>query len=395
MNAQLRFSPAFLLEDRVVRMLALSFAIAFLAISLAYAVFQTLGTRHGIQPNSIPLGSDFLALWSAARLALEGTPALAYADRALFDVHRIAIPAVNKICYWFYPPVYQLMGLPFGALPYFVALPVYLLLTLGFYLRVAWKLRPGWDTMLMVGAFQGTWLCLLSGQNGFLSAALMGSGLLLFNQHPGRAGAIWGVLVYKPQLALALPLALLTQGKSSLRSILSAAATGVGLVLLSLLVLGPETWQAFLATAARPLEFLKTGTLPLDHMISTYAALRLIGVPHDLALGGQALFALPALAALVLLWRNPLASPARKGAGLIWGTLLTTPHLFQYELPMMGLGLLLLWREAERTGWRKGEMAFLFLAWLSPPFLPFAGFPILLFLLMVYTVRRGEKPAVT
>lgn len=386
---------AFLLEDRVVRMLALSFAIAFLAIAIAYGAFQTFGARDGIQPNGIPLGSDFLALWSAARLAIEGTPALAYMDRALFDVHRIAIPAVDKISYWFYPPVYQLMGLPFGALPYFVALPIYLLLTLGFYLGIAWKLRPGWDTILMVSAFQGTWLCLLSGQNGFLSAALMGSGLLLLERHPGRAGAVWSVLAYKPQLALALPIALVTQKKPGVRSILAAALTGSGLVLLSLLVLGPETWDAFLRTASRPLEFLKTGALPIDHMISTYAGLRLAGTPHDWALAGQAVVALPALAALALLWRNPLASPARKGAGLIWGTLLTTPHLFQYELPMMGLGLLLLWQEAERTGWRKGDMAFLFLAWIAPVFLPFAGFPILLLLLMAYTVRRSEQPVVT
>ncbi len=387
-----RFSLAFLLEDRVVRILALAFALAFFAIAFVYGGIQIAGAHDGIQPNTIPVGSDFLALWSAGHLAAQGTPALAYTDSALFSAHKVAIPAVDKICYWFYPPIYQLLGLPFGALPYFVALPLYLLLTIGLYLGVLWKLRPKWDTLLMAGAFQGTWLCLLSGQNGFLSAALMGIGILLFHAHPARAGVVWSVLAYKPQLGLALPVALLTQRKAGFRSLFAGAVAGGALVLFSLIVLGPETWQAFLATAARPLDFLKTGALPLDHMISTYAALRHVGVPHDWALGGQAVVALPALEILARVWRNPTASPARKGAGLIWGTLLTTPHLFQYELPMMGLGLILLWREAERTGWRKGEMAFLFLAWLSPPFLPFAGFPALLLLLLVHTLRRTEEP---
>ena len=40
------------------------------------------------------------------------------------------------------------------------------------------------------------------GQNGFLSAALIGGGALLLDKRPVLAGLCFGALVYKPQLAV-------------------------------------------------------------------------------------------------------------------------------------------------------------------------------------------------
>lgn len=369
-------------------LIAFSFAVAFLMIDLVYSGYQLAASRNGIQPNSIPIGSDFIALWSAGRLAHQGTPALAYNPDILWRVHDLAILGVVKGWgYWFYPPPAQVLMQPLGALPYFVALPLYLAFTLGLYTFVMWRLRPKADTLLFLFAFQGTWLCLLSGQNGFFSAALMGGALLLFPKAPGAAGVLWGLFAYKPQLAVQVPFALLTQGARGKRAILSAAATGGAFIALSLLLLGPETWRAFLDTAARPLALLNSGALPLSHKISTYSTLHLAGLSHGVSLAGQGVTALLAFLSLHVLWRSS-ASLNLKGAGLMWGSMLTTPHLFHYELPLMGLGLLLLWKEAELTGWRRGEPIVLFLAWLSPPFLPFPAFPLLFLLLMLHTLRR-------
>ena len=46
------------------------------------------------------------------------------------------------------------------------------------------------------------------GHNGFLTAALFGSGLPLLPTRPVHAGALLGLLAYKPQYGLLIPLAL-------------------------------------------------------------------------------------------------------------------------------------------------------------------------------------------
>ena len=71
-------------------------------------------------------GADFVALWTAADLALEGKAESAYdvaaihtAQRQLTGVETLGLMA------WLYPPTYLLMMLPFGLLSYFPALALW------------------------------------------------------------------------------------------------------------------------------------------------------------------------------------------------------------------------------------------------------------------------------
>jgi len=58
-------------------------------------------------------------------------------------------------------------------------------------------------------AFPGTFQNFIQGQNGFLSAALLGGGLVILERFPLTGGMLLGALSYKPHLAALIPVALL------------------------------------------------------------------------------------------------------------------------------------------------------------------------------------------
>src|SRR5690606_3010560 len=87
-------------------------------------------------------------------------------------------------------------------------------------------------------------ICLGHGQNGFLTAALLGGGLFLIDRRPLVAGLLLGCLVYKPQFALLIP-ALLALG-GHWRAFAGATLSCLGLIAISLILWGWPVWGAFL-----------------------------------------------------------------------------------------------------------------------------------------------------
>ena len=51
------------------------------------------------------------------------------------------------------------------------------------------------------------------GQNGFLTAALLGGALVVLDRRPILAGILIGLLVYKPQYGLMIPIVLAVSGR--------------------------------------------------------------------------------------------------------------------------------------------------------------------------------------
>src|SRR5207302_6879258 len=83
----------------------------------------------------------------------------------------------------------------------------------------------------------------LVGQNGFLTAALIGGALYLIPIRPVLAGICLGLLTYKPQYGLLFPIVLIAA--SQWRVFVSAAVTVTALAAVSSLAFGTESWQAF------------------------------------------------------------------------------------------------------------------------------------------------------
>src|SRR5438874_1214094 len=88
--------------------------------------------------------------------------------------------------------------------------------------------------MVYYGAASG--FTIGSGQNGFLTAALLVGGFGLLRRQPGFAGALLGVLTYKPQFWLLVPIAL--TAARQWRAFASAVIAAAVMALLSLAVLG-------------------------------------------------------------------------------------------------------------------------------------------------------------
>src|SRR5690606_15709865 len=126
-------------------------------------------------------------------------------------------------------------------------------------------------------AFPGTFINLFHGQNGFLTAALLGGGLLLLDRRPVLAGVLFGLMSYKPQFGLLLPLVLLATQRWTVFA--AAAATTLALAGASLLALGAAPWLAFLENAPFVRLVLEQGHLPWFKMPTAFAMARMLGVP--------------------------------------------------------------------------------------------------------------------
>jgi hypothetical protein len=343
-----------------------------------------------------PLALDFDPYWSAAQLALEGHARDAYSN-VVIEAFERAHTRMDEKGYlaFYYPPPYLLLCLPLGFLPYVPAL-------LGFLAAqatVLWGvltriLRPGW-AVLPVLAYPGFLMNFLSGQNGGFSAACFGGALLLLERRPGLAGACLGFLVCKPQIALAVPLALFAARRW--RAAFASAATAAALCAVSWLALGSAAWTGFFANAPAARGDLESLSFKWRMMQSFYADIRIAG--GDLALGyaGQALLAAVAVALLVrICWQ-------RRGAGaemaaLSVTALLVTPFLYDYDLMVAAPALAWLTAQACRTRFLRGEAALLlvlyFMPFLAVAFGRFLGVPLappFLLALLLAISRRAEQ----
>src|SRR4029450_3385148 len=101
--------------------------------------------------------------------------------------------------------------------------------------------REAW---LFVLAAPVSLICIMHGHNGFLTALLLGGGLMLLEKRPFAAGLLLGCLVYKPQFALVLPLLLLVLW--NWRAIAGAAVSSLTVIRTTPALLGLPVWQAFI-----------------------------------------------------------------------------------------------------------------------------------------------------
>ncbi|MFQ5567553.1 MAG: glycosyltransferase family 87 protein [Paracoccaceae bacterium] len=357
---------------------------ALAALNLAFAAvlivpsYLTLAT-----PGQIP---DFAAFWAAARLTLEGTPALAYDWQA----HRAAEVAglgydFNGFMPWHYPPQMQLAVAPLGALGLFWAMALWTGATLALFLWTCWRILALPGAVLAGLAAAPTALTLVNGQTGFLVAALLGLALLDLDRRPARAGALLGLLGVKPHLVLALPLALIATGRG--RAILWATATVLALAALSWAALGGGTWAAFIASVGETTRvFAGTGAADQRWAMAAglYGWLRHLGAGFAPAMAAQGALALIVLVPTLRAWRAPGLTPEIKAALLCFATVAATPRVLNYDLHILVIGALFQARHALRAGFFPGEQLVLagaalaaFAAMLAPPGLNPALAPLL------------------
>jgi Glycosyltransferase family 87 len=336
----------------------------WIAIAFVTYVIDLLRQTHEGLTDGIrrPFGDDFVNYWSAPYLALHGRAIEVY-DFVAFHAFERSITGPNVDFYHYsYPPVLLLLMLPLALVPYVPALGVWLVATwYGFYRAL--KLTGSDGVLLLSLAAPALFVNAVGGQNGALTAALLGGGLLLLDRRPIVAGILFGLLVYKPQLGLMLPFALIA-GRRWL-TVGVTAATVILLVAASIVAFGAHRWLEYANNlSVLRTQILEDGTGVWHRMVSVFVFARQLGAGLGLAYALQAASALVAAFFVVRSWLRD--DPAHiRNAMMIVGTCLATPYLQDYDLVMGVFVVVWLHREEARSQipvpWIRAAMAMMLL----------------------------------
>lgn len=319
----------------MILLLVLSFALKQ-AISFAPVFFG--GERYHELVNR-----DFVNYWMAGRLTLSGELGHLFPTELYQAKLAAAFPdLITEVRGWSYPPHFILVCLPFGLLPYPVAYAAFMFLTLGFWVFASVKgvayFAPHADgaTRAMVVAFTLPFIVsqITLGQNGFLIGGAFILALIYRHDRPWITGLMLAILTMKPHLGVLWPVLLLIE--KNWRAIFWGAGFTVAVLGLSVVVLGPEAWQAFISVTVGEQNTVVTSWEGgfLYMMPSWFGGLRALGLPAGPAIWVHLLIMIGPIAALI--WAMTKADETGRSVLMAVGTFTTLPYMFSYDLgPLM------------------------------------------------------------
>lgn len=273
-----------------------------------------------------PKGIDFVSFWSAGRMVDAGNPVGAYNIVAHRQLELEAAPDTGLMPFP-YPPAFLLLVAPFALFSFPVAFILWDLLTGCFYLFAGRRVAP-WVYIL---ANPPVLVAVLMGQSSLLTAGILILGLMSIASLPFTAGAILGLLIIKPHLALMLPVAMLAGGHW--RVIVGAVCSVAVCLLTPLLLLGPDPYRGFFEILPTYLQFMQHGSWNWSELASPFALMRYFGAATSVALGVQIVAAIGAAAITGVAW---FRGWEEKVAILGAASLLASPYLFTYDaIPLL------------------------------------------------------------
>lgn len=312
---------------------------------VAYAALLATTFARGIWligKDGAPIATDFVSFWSAGRLVLEGRATQAYdwlVHKEMASANGIAIKGYFSFQY---PPTFLLITPLLAIASYPLALVLWNAVGIALYARTARIITGGWNATLAMLAWPAVlWNCVV-GQTGFLTAALLGSGVALVERRPVVAGILFGLLTYKPQFGLLIPIALLA-GRCW-TAIASAVVTTIALAALSAAVFGTGAWTAFADSIVRINDaILTSGGTDFSKLQSFYGYARATGLDSGTAWVIQAAAVLVLAVFLGWLWAGR-APFNLKAAALAICTILASPYAYVYDLVALAIPLAFLGR---------------------------------------------------
>ncbi|MBH1993392.1 MAG: DUF2029 domain-containing protein [Sphingomonadaceae bacterium] len=354
--------------DRFVTRARVQIAALCVLASTIIGLLYLFATAHGtVDSLGRPLGTDFSNVWTAGWMADHGRAAQAWDWPTQHEVqkqihHDGAIPFYG----WHYPPPFLIIATLLAQFPYTLALLIWQGLTLTLALSLVQRILPDdRDAMLVALGAPVVLVCLGHGQNAFLTASLLGGGMLLLDRRPWIAGMLLGALVYKPQFAVLIPVLIVARGNP--RAFLSAGITATTLCLLTLAVWGWPVWQAFIDSL--PLTrhiIIEAGATGWEKIQSPFSAIRQWGGSIPLAYGVQAIVTALAIAVAALVARR--GSMELRGAAALSAALLCTPYVLDYDHVLLGMAIAFLWADMLKRGVLRWEPSWLAYAWIAPLF---------------------------
>jgi alpha-1,2-mannosyltransferase len=340
-----------------------------------------------------PLGTDFSNVYAAGTYVLDGRAQAPFDLPAQHAREQAIFGPQTPIYGWHYPPFFLLIAAALASMPYTLALVVWQAVTLALYLlamravlAASWpgssrpstsyssaagqdvdaRVKPGHDGvwLLLALAFPAVFINIGHGHNGFLTAALLGFALVLLDRRPAIAGILFGLLAYKPQFGLLIPLVLIASGRW--RTFGAAAATIAALVLVSTIAFGPKVWSAFFQSLHfTRVVVLETGDTGWHKIQSVFSWARMWGGSISLAYAMQGAVIAALAGSLFWLWRSR-ASFALQAAALCIAVMVATPYSLDYDMMVLAPAIAFFAADGLSRGFDAYEKSALAGLWLMP-----------------------------
>jgi len=379
------------------------------AVAAIYAAFLVSVYRAGtwiVTSGWLPIYTDFACAWAAAAQALHADATALY-DPVEFVKVQAALVGPRDYFYpnWPYPPTFFLILAPFTALPYLGAFITWDLATLLGLIVVVYLIVRRRPTIALVLASPFTAWNFLAAQNGFLTGSLLGAGLLFLESRPVLAGVFIGLLTYKPQFGILLPVALAASGRW--RTFASAAVAAALFAVASAAAFGTGVWAAFprQLVAQSSVNFFGDPDGDWGYLQTVYGLIRSLHRSAGLAWLAQGLTALMTAVIVWIAWRSQTRY-ALKAAILSAAALIATPYAFAYDMAAIVVPAAFLATDQLRRGLLRGEQSIWIILFSAPLIalitlgdnvggLTFGGTPIsLLTVIALFCVilRRARHP---
>ena len=340
------------------------------------------------------ISTDFLNVYAAGKLALTGAPVSAY-DWPTHKQLEIQILGYDFKGYygWHYPPFYLFIAAALATLPYAVAHAGWSAISfLPFVaaVRASTGNNAGYLLALAAPALVAN---VLVGQNGFLTAALIGFALVFLEKRPVVAGICLGLLTYKPHFGILFPVALIAAGHW--RAFVAAGVTAALLALASVAAYGFEPWLAFLRwLPVTSQAFLSEGRAEIEKMQSLFALLRTLGVAEWIAWSAQTVLSGAIAVAIWTIWRSRDHAYELKAAALGIGVLLATPYIYLYDMVTIAIPIALFMALGMSRGFLRYEIPAIAAVMLLIAIFPFVKLPVGLAASLILTALVLRRVAV-
>jgi hypothetical protein len=376
---------------------------ALFASLFGWAVLVSTLVHPGwIGLNHIGPGTDWMVFYGAIRAMLDGNlPLVMNGDQFTEYLNHsmagwLSVPLAFRP--WFYPPSFLVFLLPFAPLGFAVSYVAFQLLSGGLLAAVLLKGAdsPAWARYVALGVLvsPAASINITDGQCAFLVAALLVAGVRLLEPRPVLAGIVLGLLTFKPQFCLLVPVALLALGQW--RGMLAAACSALALAAVSAVVFGIDIWLWWVPAAVDNLvspdpKWIAYGRI-WGH--SVYACAILLGMPERFASVLQLIAIAGSAVATFIAFRSPLRTDLRL-AILLAATVLAAPHSGPYDavLLVVAVGL---WLAAHADAPRFRDWILGLAVWmvplLSPPvYVPIGRFSPLLTVALIGLILAGLR----
>jgi glycosyl transferase family 87 len=308
-----------------------------------------------VDGSGAPIYGDFTDAWIAGWHALTADASQLYDSNEFVRIQK-ALLGASDIFYpnWPYPPTFFLVLAPLSTLPYPYAFVTWDVATLLGCLVVVYLIvrRPAAIALVLASPF--TAWNFLAGQNGFLTAALLGGSLFFFEKQPVVAGALIGCLTYKPQFGILLPVALVAARQW--RAFVSAAVATAVLAAVSVLLFGADAWTTFPngLVGQTNLNLRAGADSNWGYLQTVYGLIRNLHGPATAAWLAQGFTTLAAAIIVWMLWRSPVRYPL-KAAALSAAALIATPYAFAYDMAALAIPVAFLAKDQIECGMLRGE----------------------------------------